>query len=90
MLFRRALSIHIALATVHQCVADEKASANELPILLKQEFSTVEYGAFEKRDTCPGGGRCIIGRCCGEGCAANCCGHDEGGGMDIPGCGLER
>ncbi|PLB44813.1 hypothetical protein P170DRAFT_501700 [Aspergillus steynii IBT 23096] len=86
MMFDRALFLLITSATVHQCVADEEASDNELPILLKQEFSTVEYGALEKRDTCPGGGRCIIGRCCGDGCAQNCCGHDEGG----VGCGIAQ
>ncbi|KAL4747890.1 hypothetical protein BDW72DRAFT_181632 [Aspergillus terricola var. indicus] len=30
---------------------------------------------LEKRDTCEGGGRCIIGSCCGyDSCAYNCCG----------------
>ncbi|KAK1140992.1 hypothetical protein N8T08_009738 [Aspergillus melleus] len=86
MLFNRALSLLVASVTIHQCAANEEAGANELPILLKQEFSTVEYGALEKRDTCPGGGRCIIGTCCGDGCAQNCCGHDEGG----VGCGIAQ
>ncbi|KAH8433732.1 putative GPI anchored protein [Aspergillus melleus] len=86
MLFNTALSLLVASVTIHQCAANEEAGANELPILLKQEFSTVEYGALEKRDTCPGGGRCIIGTCCGDGCAQNCCGHDEGG----VGCGIAQ
>ncbi|KAI9044528.1 uncharacterized protein KD926_000439 [Aspergillus affinis] len=40
MLFNRALSLLVASATIHQCAADEEAGANELPILMKEEFGT--------------------------------------------------
>ncbi|KAL5366603.1 hypothetical protein BJX96DRAFT_161225 [Aspergillus floccosus] len=52
--------------------------------LVSQNRSPLEAAALEKRDTCADGATCFIGSCCGDGCAANCCGHDQGG----VGCGI--
>ncbi|KAI9925269.1 hypothetical protein ASPWEDRAFT_72689 [Aspergillus wentii DTO 134E9] len=37
-----------------------------------------------KRAKCSDGSQCLIGQCCGGGCAPNCCAHDNGG----VGCGI--
>ncbi|GIJ88285.1 hypothetical protein Asppvi_007205 [Aspergillus pseudoviridinutans] len=40
--------------------------------------------SLEKRASCAGGGQCLLGTCCGDGCALNCCAYDNGG----LGCGI--
>ncbi|PKX93379.1 putative GPI anchored protein [Aspergillus novofumigatus IBT 16806] len=41
-------------------------------------------GSLEKRETCADGAQCLLGSCCGDGCALNCCALDNGG----LGCGI--
>ncbi|KAF9886346.1 hypothetical protein FE257_011491 [Aspergillus nanangensis] len=82
MLFNYAASIlAVSAALCQQCLAD---GARRLPELVDRVGVTPVEGVLEKRASCPGGGRCLIGECCGDGCASNCCGHDAGG----VGCGI--
>lgn len=37
--------------------------------------------SLKKRADCGDGTRCLLGSCCGDGCAMNCCALDNGGCM---------
>lgn len=52
------------------------------PILYSRHAA--QEGSLEKRETCEDGSRCLLGSCCGDGCALNCCALDNGG----LGCGI--
>ncbi|PYI11895.1 hypothetical protein BO78DRAFT_61772 [Aspergillus sclerotiicarbonarius CBS 121057] len=81
MLLERSISLILATATPYgRCVA----MANKGPALIQRDYSPLQAGVLEKRDTCSDGSRCIVGNCCGDGCAYNCCALDNGG----VGCGL--
>ncbi|THC96583.1 hypothetical protein EYZ11_003923 [Aspergillus tanneri] len=90
MILTRALSLLVASCSIHHCLADADVNAdvgtNQLPTLSEREFTPLEEASLVKRNnpTCPDGGTCLLGNCCGSGCAANCCGHDDGG----VGCGI--
>ncbi|KAL2859384.1 hypothetical protein BJX68DRAFT_226181 [Aspergillus pseudodeflectus] len=65
------------LAFAHYGLANERSG----PAVTPQDTSPLGARALlEKRDTCEGGGSCIVGQCCGDGCAMNCCGVDMNGG----------
>ncbi|KNG83816.1 hypothetical protein ANOM_008011 [Aspergillus nomiae NRRL 13137] len=57
----------------------EQAQALRAPILASREFTPIEEAGLERRGTCPDGGQCFLGQCCGTGCSPNCCAHDNGG-----------
>ncbi|KAE8402317.1 hypothetical protein BDV37DRAFT_284799 [Aspergillus pseudonomiae] len=57
----------------------EQAQALRAPILASREFTPIEEAGLERRGTCPDGGVCFLGQCCGTGCSPNCCAHDNGG-----------
>jgi hypothetical protein len=55
------------------------------PILYSRHGS--QHGSLEsleKRAECGDGTRCLLGSCCGDGCAMNCCALDNGGRMLPP------
>ncbi|EAW20562.1 putative GPI anchored protein [Aspergillus fischeri NRRL 181] len=52
------------------------------PILYSRHAA--QEGSLEKRETCEDGAQCLLGSCCGDGCALNCCALDNGG----LGCGI--
>ncbi|KAH1488244.1 hypothetical protein KXW18_002370 [Aspergillus fumigatus] len=52
------------------------------PILYSRHAA--QEGSLQKRETCEDGSRCLLGSCCGDGCALNCCALDNGG----LGCGI--
>ncbi|GFF33979.1 hypothetical protein IFM61606_00481 [Aspergillus udagawae] len=52
------------------------------PILYARH--ALQDGSLEKRASCGDGTRCLLGSCCGDGCAMNCCALDNGG----LGCGI--
>ncbi|EAU37116.1 predicted protein [Aspergillus terreus NIH2624] len=76
-----------ALALLASAALYQHATAQEAmrpPRLVSANRSPLEAAALGKRDTCSDGAQCFIGACCGDGCASNCCGHDQGG----VGCGI--
>ena len=84
MYFANSLSFLLASATFYsQCAAarveQEQAQALRAPILASREFTPIEEAGLERRATCPDGGQCFLGQCCGTGCSPNCCAHDDGG-----------
>ncbi|RAK96060.1 putative GPI anchored protein [Aspergillus ibericus CBS 121593] len=81
MLLGGLLSVVLATATLY---GQFTATANKVPTLIQRNYSPLEAGILDKRDTCSDGSRCIVGNCCGDGCAYNCCALDNGG----VGCGL--
>ncbi|KAL3444226.1 hypothetical protein BJX65DRAFT_283635 [Aspergillus insuetus] len=66
-----------SLAFAQYALANERSG----PAVTPQDTSPLGARALlEKRETCEGGGRCIVGQCCGiDGCAMNCCGVDMNG-----------
>jgi hypothetical protein len=52
------------------------------PILYARH--TLQDGSLEKRASCGDGTRCLLGSCCGDGCAMNCCALDNGGRKQSP------
>lgn len=52
------------------------------PILYSRHAA--QEGSLEKRETCEDGSRCLLGSCCGDGCALNCCALDNGGCKPFP------
>jgi hypothetical protein len=65
------------LAFAQYALANERSG----PAVTPQDTSPLGARALlEKRETCEGGGRCLVGQCCGiDGCAMNCCGVDMSG-----------
>ncbi|KAE8143785.1 hypothetical protein BDV38DRAFT_3312 [Aspergillus pseudotamarii] len=84
MYFANSLSFFLASATFYnQCAAaqveQDQVQALRAPILASREFTPIEEAGLERRATCPDGGQCFLGQCCGTGCSPNCCAHDDGG-----------
>lgn len=52
------------------------------PILYSRHAA--QEGSLQKRETCEDGSRCLLGSCCGDGCALNCCALDNGGCKPFP------
>ncbi|KAF9883810.1 hypothetical protein FE257_002799 [Aspergillus nanangensis] len=81
MILNNALSLFVASTTLYQQFMAQEA--RQLPTLLDRGMSPIE-NTLNKRDVCSDGYECFIGNCCGNKCAENCCGFDQGG----VGCGL--
>ncbi|KAE8373509.1 hypothetical protein BDV26DRAFT_296893 [Aspergillus bertholletiae] len=82
MYFVNTLSVFLASATIysqHVAAKVEPAQALRAPIPASQDFTPIEEAGLERRGTCPDGGQCLFGQCCGTGCSPNCCAHDDGG-----------
>ncbi|OGM45079.1 hypothetical protein ABOM_006638 [Aspergillus bombycis] len=85
MYIANTLSLLLAsVAFYNQCATaaqgeQEQVQALRAPVLASREFTPIEEAGLERRGTCPDGGQCLFGQCCGTGCSPNCCAHDEGG-----------
>ncbi|GAQ07638.1 hypothetical protein ALT_4959 [Aspergillus lentulus] len=72
----------LSLVTVTAILQLAIATNVSPPILYARHAA--QDGSLEKRATCADGGQCLLGSCCGDGCALNCCALDNGG----LGCGI--
>ncbi|KAF7121828.1 hypothetical protein CNMCM5793_009381 [Aspergillus hiratsukae] len=78
----------LSLITITAILQATVATNVSPPILYSRHGSQSQHGSLspslEKRGDCGDGTRCLLGTCCGDGCAMNCCALDNGG----LGCGI--
>ncbi|GIK07787.1 hypothetical protein Aspvir_003456 [Aspergillus viridinutans] len=72
----------LSLVTIISVFQLAVATTVSPPILYDRHAS--QEGSLEKRANCGDGSQCLLGTCCGDGCALNCCAYDNGG----LGCGI--
>jgi hypothetical protein len=67
----------LSLVTVTAILQLATATNVSPPILYSRH--ALQDGSLEKRETCSDGSQCLLGSCCGDACALNCCALDNGG-----------